>query len=140
MWDGFGLGVLPFGRGLFRPRHWVSRCLSSRAARLVTLHGSLGAVLSERLLEFLTQKFNDDVTDECGYKSDHQIGLRHDIVDRPNETLTLSHTCALELPHQEIGVKQEHYEAGLDDRSPHPFHPRTLDCRSERDNGVRGDR
>jgi hypothetical protein len=50
------------------------------------------AAMAERSLESLPKKFNKDITDECGYKSDHKIGRRKNIPDGPNQTLALSHT------------------------------------------------
>ena len=51
------------------------------------------------LLDFLPKKFNKDVADECGYKSDHKIGRRKNIPDGPNQTLALTHTRAFKFAH-----------------------------------------
>ena len=50
-------------------------------------------------LEFLPERFNKGVADECGYKSDDKIGHRKYIPDGPNQALALTHTRAFKFPH-----------------------------------------
>jgi hypothetical protein len=68
-------------------------------------------------LELLSQRFENDISDERGYQGNLKIGGCENIADGPGQTFLLAHAGALEFSHQQIGIKQEDDEAYLDDRS-----------------------
>jgi len=72
-------------------------------------------------LEFLSKKFNKDITDERGYRGDFKIGSGKNISDCPSYPPLLPHPRALKFSHQEIGIEQEDDKSHLDHRSPDIF-------------------
>jgi hypothetical protein len=68
-------------------------------------------------LEFLSQEFKKDITDERGYSGDSKVGSGKDIFDCRGYASLLSYAGTLKLSHQEIGIKEEDDETYLDHRS-----------------------
>jgi hypothetical protein len=69
-----------------------------------------------------SQKFEDQVPNQCRDNGNDEIFECDDLLNRPQETAALAHSRRGKLSHQEVRIKKEYDKAGLDHRSPDRTH------------------
>jgi len=72
----------------------------------------LGGVRN-RESQFFPKKLHHEITDERRNDCDGKIDFGKNIMESPSQACGAKHAGAGKFPHQEVGIKEEDYEAHL---------------------------